>query len=101
MPRPRVAIRRLPRSFRKSSKECKAIGDSAAGHGPEFVGVGARKETPAEVTFRLPKEQPVRGRVIDPQGKPLAGIRVTVDGVRHVKSCQMLCKSGMQISTDD
>jgi sarcosine oxidase subunit alpha len=27
--------------------------------------------------------------------------RLTVDGIRHVKSCQMLCKSGMQISTDE
>ena len=37
---------------------------------------------------------------------PLCGMgicfecRVTVDGVRHVKSCQMLCKQGMQITTD-
>ena len=41
----------------------------------------------------------------EPRG-PLCGMgicfecRVTVDGVRHVKSCQMLCKHGMQISTD-
>jgi sarcosine oxidase subunit alpha len=27
--------------------------------------------------------------------------RLTVDGIRHVKSCQMHCKSGMQISTDE
>jgi sarcosine oxidase subunit alpha len=42
----------------------------------------------------------------EPRG-PLCGMgicfecRVTVDGVRHVKSCQMLCRQGMQISTDD
>ncbi|HWC15754.1 MAG TPA: (2Fe-2S)-binding protein [Terriglobales bacterium] len=41
----------------------------------------------------------------EPRG-PLCGMgicfecRVTVDGVRHVKSCQLLCKQGMQISTD-
>ena len=41
-----------------------------------------------------------------PRG-PLCGMgicfecRVTVDGVRHVKSCQMLCKQGMQIDTDE
>ena len=41
----------------------------------------------------------------EPRG-PLCGMgicfecRLTVDGVRHVKSCQMLCKPGMQISTD-
>lgn len=27
--------------------------------------------------------------------------RVTVDGMRHVKSCQMLCRQGMQIDTDE
>jgi RNA polymerase sigma factor (sigma-70 family) len=53
----------------------------AKGHGMDFVGVGLSKETPAEVTLRLPKDQPVRGSVIDPQGKPLAGVRVTVDSV--------------------
>ncbi len=42
----------------------------------------------------------------EPRG-PLCGMgicfecRVTVDGVPHVKSCQRLCKSGMQISTDE
>jgi D-hydroxyproline dehydrogenase subunit gamma len=42
----------------------------------------------------------------EPRG-PVCGMgvcfecRVTVDGVRNVKSCQMLCKPGMQISTDD
>jgi D-hydroxyproline dehydrogenase subunit gamma len=41
-----------------------------------------------------------------PRG-PLCGMgicfecRVTVDGVRHVKSCQTLCKQGMQIDTDE
>lgn len=38
---------------------------------------------------------------------PLCGMgvcfecRVTVDGVRHVRSCQMLCRQGMQINTDE
>jgi D-hydroxyproline dehydrogenase subunit gamma len=42
----------------------------------------------------------------EPRG-PLCGMgicyecRLTVDGVRHVKTCQMLCKSGMQIETDE
>jgi len=41
-----------------------------------------------------------------PRG-PLCGMgicfecRVTVDGVRHVKSCQTLCRQGMQIDTDE
>ena len=42
----------------------------------------------------------------EPRG-PLCGMgvcfecRVAVDGVRHVKSCQMLCRQGMQIDTDE
>jgi D-hydroxyproline dehydrogenase subunit gamma len=38
---------------------------------------------------------------------PLCGMgicfecRVTVDGIGHVKSCQMLCHPGMKINTDD
>jgi RNA polymerase sigma factor (sigma-70 family) len=53
----------------------------AAGHGFDFTNVGRGKETPDDVTLRLPKEQPLRGRVIDPQGKPLAGIRVSADSL--------------------
>lgn len=42
----------------------------------------------------------------EPRG-PLCGMgicfecRVTIDGIAHVRSCQMLCKSGMQIETDE
>jgi len=38
---------------------------------------------------------------------PLCGMgicyecRVTVDGVPHVKSCQVLCEAGMEIATDE
>ncbi len=48
-----------------------------------------------------------RRSVSGEQRGPLCGMgicfecRVTVDGVPHVKSCQTLCKSGMQISTDE
>jgi protocatechuate 3,4-dioxygenase beta subunit len=51
----------------------------ADGHGMDFVGV--RAENLSDVTLRLPKEQSIRGRVIDPEGKPLAGVRVTLDGL--------------------
>ena len=42
----------------------------------------------------------------EPRG-PLCGMgicfecRVTVDGVPHTKSCQALCRPGMEISTDE
>jgi RNA polymerase sigma factor (sigma-70 family) len=42
----------------------------ANGHGMDFAGVGLNKESPSEITLRLPKDQPVRGSIIDPQGKP-------------------------------
>jgi RNA polymerase sigma factor (sigma-70 family) len=48
-------------------------------HGIEFVGV--RAENLTDITLQLPKEQPIRGRVIDPEGKPLAGVRVTADSL--------------------
>jgi RNA polymerase sigma factor (sigma-70 family) len=51
----------------------------ATGHGMEFVDL--RKGAPGEVTVKLPKEQPIRGLLIDPQGKPLAGASVTVDSL--------------------
>ncbi len=42
----------------------------------------------------------------EPRG-PLCGMgicfecRVSVDGVRHVRACQRLCRPGMQVSTHD
>lgn len=42
----------------------------------------------------------------EPRG-PLCGMgicyecRVTIDGVPHVKSCQVLCEAGMEIATDE
>jgi aerobic-type carbon monoxide dehydrogenase small subunit (CoxS/CutS family) len=48
-----------------------------------------------------------RRSVLGQRRGPLCGMgicyecRVTVDGVRHVKSCQMLCRQGMQIDTDE
>jgi predicted molibdopterin-dependent oxidoreductase YjgC len=42
----------------------------------------------------------------DPRG-PLCGMgicfecRVTIDGRRHSRSCQILCRDGMRVRTDD
>lgn len=42
----------------------------------------------------------------EPRG-PLCGMgichecRVTIDGLAHQKSCQVLCQPGMEVSTDD
>ncbi len=48
----------------------------AAGHGFEFM--MPAMNTPADVTFKLPRDNPIRGRVIDTQGRPVTGARVEV-----------------------
>jgi RNA polymerase sigma factor (sigma-70 family) len=46
----------------------------ATGYGLDFLQPAV--DTPAEVTLKLPKDQPIRGRVLDTQGKPVAGALV-------------------------
>jgi RNA polymerase sigma factor (sigma-70 family) len=48
----------------------------AAGHGCDFRRLARDKRI--EVTFKLPRDNPIRGRVIDTQGKPIAGATVFV-----------------------
>ena len=53
----------------------------AAGHGMDFVAHGMthspRTITPTlDVTLKLPKERPIKGRILDQQGKPVAGATV-------------------------
>ncbi len=50
---------------------------AAAGFGPGSADV-AKDGKPAELTLRLGKEQVIEGRLLDTQGKPRAGVRVTV-----------------------
>jgi RNA polymerase sigma factor (sigma-70 family) len=58
---------------------------TAAGHGTEFVRVALvndpAPDVEADVTITLPKDRPIRGRIVDTQGKPRAGVRVTVESV--------------------
>ncbi|MFL5339239.1 MAG: sigma-70 family RNA polymerase sigma factor, partial [Gemmataceae bacterium] len=49
----------------------------APGHGLEHASLRA----PSPVTLSLPAAHPIRGRVIDPQGQPVAGLRVTVESM--------------------
>lgn len=51
----------------------------ADGYGLDFVMPGTN--TPAEVTFQLTKDVPIRGRLIDPQGKAVTGAAVQVRSV--------------------
>ena len=54
---------------------------NAPGHGLDFLALGPA----AEVTLKLPKERRVRGRVIDLQGKPVAGATVSAAQVSAFK----------------
>jgi predicted alpha/beta-hydrolase family hydrolase len=55
-----------------------ALADGYGVAGAELPKGGA----PAELTLRLVKDQPIRGRVRNTEGQPLAGVRVTLVGVR-------------------
>ncbi len=53
----------------------------APGHGVDFLThavdyLPATRTPTAEVTLKLPEERPMKGRVIDQQGKPVAGAKV-------------------------
>jgi RNA polymerase sigma factor (sigma-70 family) len=52
----------------------------AAGFGIDFAAVSqvAGRAGPQEVELRLVKDRPLRGRVLDTEGKPVAGVRVGI-----------------------
>jgi RNA polymerase sigma factor (sigma-70 family) len=54
----------------------------AKGHGCDWVAVGAASK---ELTVRLVKDVPVRGRILDPDGRPVAGARLRVIGLSAAK----------------
>jgi protocatechuate 3,4-dioxygenase beta subunit len=54
---------------------------AADGFGFDWVEI-AKDEKPEELTLRLVKDAPVQGRVLDTQGKPIAGVRLNVTGVQ-------------------
>src|SRR5262249_23265962 len=54
----------------------------AWGHGCDWVAVGPAK---AELTLRLVKDVPIRGRILDPDGKPVAGARIKITSMSAAK----------------
>jgi protocatechuate 3,4-dioxygenase beta subunit len=50
----------------------------AEGHGCDWVKLGAAE---VELTLRLVRDVPIRGRILDADGKPVAGARLSVTGV--------------------
>jgi hypothetical protein len=49
----------------------------AAGFGVDWIELSEGK-APAEVTLRLPQDVPITGRVVNTEGKPVAGVSVSV-----------------------
>jgi RNA polymerase sigma factor (sigma-70 family) len=54
----------------------------AEGHGCAWVKVGSAEK---ELTLRLVQDVPIRGRILDPDGKPVAGAKLTMIGVCAAK----------------
>jgi RNA polymerase sigma factor (sigma-70 family) len=52
----------------------------ADGLGADWTQV-SKADKPAALTLHLVKDLPIRGRLLDTQGKPLAGVRVSVHGL--------------------
>jgi RNA polymerase sigma factor (sigma-70 family) len=50
----------------------------AEGHGCDWAAVDPARE---DLTLRLVKDVPIRGRILDPDGKPVAGAKLTVTGI--------------------
>src|SRR5262249_59169394 len=70
----------IPRSaLEKSPPQVMAV---ARGYGCDWVPVGPAK---AELTLRLVKDVPVRGRTLDPDGKPVARAKIRVTGLSAPK----------------
>jgi RNA polymerase sigma factor (sigma-70 family) len=70
----------VPRSaLEKSPCQVMAV---ATGHGCDWVAVGPAK---AELTLRLVKDVPVRGLILDPDGKAVAAARLRVTGLSAPK----------------
>ncbi len=65
----------------------------AKGHGPDVIKVDVRLGLPAaELKLGVPRT--IMGRVVDPQGKPVAGARVSSDGWRGFRTLDWSTDTG-------
>jgi beta-lactamase regulating signal transducer with metallopeptidase domain/protocatechuate 3,4-dioxygenase beta subunit/5-hydroxyisourate hydrolase-like protein (transthyretin family) len=62
---------------------------SAEGYGPAWTDSN-HLYNKSSVTLQLPRDEPIRGRIVDLGGAPVAGVRVQVDELRPAKSQQEL-----------
>jgi RNA polymerase sigma factor (sigma-70 family) len=74
----RIAVPRSALDKGSADKSPSQIVAVSAGHGCDWVAVGSAKD---ELTLRLVKDVPIRGRILDPDGKPVAGARINVTSV--------------------
>ena len=70
-----------------------ALTAEAKGYGPDLIKVDFRPGlAPLELKLGLPRT--IAGLVVDPQGKPLAGVQVLVDGWRGFRTLDWETKTG-------
>jgi RNA polymerase sigma factor (sigma-70 family) len=53
----------------------------ADGYGVDWIELQPGKPAPSDVTLTLVKDQPISGRILDTEGKPMAGVTVDIDSV--------------------
>ena len=64
----------------KQQKSCSLVA-SAAGAGIDFMHCGQIKSN-MDIELRMVKDNAIRGRIIDTEGKPVRGVQVAVDRIR-------------------
>ncbi len=69
----------LPRKEVQSDRPVPLLA-TAEGFGLAWVDLPP-KEVPGDLTLRLVKDVPIRGRFVTTEGKPVAGVTVSIDGV--------------------
>jgi RNA polymerase sigma factor (sigma-70 family) len=74
----RFAVPRAERDKSAAEKSPSQVMAIAKDHGCDWLPVGSGK---AELTLRLVKDVPIRGCILDPDGKPVVGAKLRVTGL--------------------
>jgi RNA polymerase sigma factor (sigma-70 family) len=76
----RIARSEMRRAAAGAAQERLQILANADGFGPDWIMLDGAGPLDG-LTLRLVKDVPISGRILDPDGKPVAGARITVTGV--------------------